>query len=61
MADLFAEDSLALRDPTVLSSGADAGIADHHLPDALPCPPEKTLVLADTETRLKRLELVLQE
>jgi len=43
MADLFAEESLALRDPNILSSGADPRIADYHLPDALPCPPEKTL------------------
>ena len=34
---------------------------DYHLPDALPCPPEKTLILANTKTRLKRLEPALQE
>jgi NTE family protein len=41
--------------------GVRSHIGDYHLPDALPCPPEKTLVLAGTKTRLKRLEPVIQE
>jgi NTE family protein len=50
---------------TKLRQGTYWGIrshtADYHLPDPLPCPPDKTLVLANTETRLKHVEALLQE
>ena len=36
-------------------------ITDYQVPDALPCPPEKTIVLAEIDTRLQRLEPVVQE
>ncbi|MDF3811963.1 MULTISPECIES: patatin-like phospholipase family protein [Rhodopseudomonas] len=36
--------------------GIRTDIADYHLPDALPCPFDKTLQLADIATRLKRLD-----
>jgi len=36
-------------------------IADYGLPDALPCPVEKTILLAEVKTRLKRLDGVIQE
>jgi NTE family protein len=36
-------------------------VADYGLPDPLPCPPDQTLMLANTKTRLKRLEPALQE
>jgi len=41
--------------------GVRSHIADYHLPGALPCPPEKILVLANTKTRLKRLEPLVEE
>jgi NTE family protein len=41
--------------------GIRSHIDDYHLADPLPCPPEKTLLLANTKTRLKRLEPVIQE
>ena len=41
--------------------GIRSDVADYHLPDPLPCPADKTIVLAKTPTRLKRLEPVLQE
>jgi NTE family protein len=41
--------------------GIRSHIADYYTPDALPCPFEKTLALANTKTRLKRLESVDQE
>lgn len=41
--------------------GVRTHIADYKLADALPCPPEKTLKLAETPTRLKRLEPEHQE
>ena len=41
--------------------GIRSHVADYHLPDPLPCPPEKTLLLANTPTRLKRLDSVVQE
>ncbi len=41
--------------------GIRTDIADYGLADALPCPLEKTLALAQTKTRLKRLEPVVQE
>ena len=36
-------------------------IADYGLPDALPCPIEKTTLLAGVKTRLKRLDASIQE
>jgi hypothetical protein len=36
-------------------------IADYNASETLPCPPEKTLALANTKTRLKRLEPVVHE
>jgi NTE family protein len=36
-------------------------IARFNLPDALPCPVEKTVLLAETETRLRRMTETLQE
>jgi hypothetical protein len=41
--------------------GIRTDIAKYQLPDALPCPKEKTLTLAATPTRLKRLDGVRQE
>jgi NTE family protein len=41
--------------------GIRTDIADYGLPDALPCPLEKTLALAQTKTRLKRLDAGVQE
>ncbi len=41
--------------------GIRSHIADYQLADALPCPYDQTLVLANTKTRLKRLEPVAQE
>ena len=41
--------------------GIRTHIADYGLPDSLPCPADKTLVLAETKTRLKRLEPAVQE
>lgn len=41
--------------------GIRTDIADYGLADALPCPLEKTLLLAQTKTRLKRLDAVVQE
>jgi NTE family protein len=41
--------------------GIRTHIADYGLADALPCPPARTLLLAETPTRLKRLDDVLQE
>ena len=34
---------------------------DYHLPDSLPCPPEKTIISANLKTRLKWLDTVVQE
>ena len=55
----------AFIDPTDDHDGTYWGIrthlADYHLPTALVCPPERTLALAQTPTRLKRLELDWQE
>jgi NTE family protein len=36
-------------------------VADYGLADALDCPPEKTLILANLQTRLKRLDRTTQE
>lgn len=41
--------------------GIRTDIANYKLADALPCPHERTLALAETPTRLKRLEGELQE
>ncbi len=41
--------------------GIRTHIADYRLPDALPCPVERTTELASTPTRLKRLEPEYQE
>jgi NTE family protein len=41
--------------------GIRTNIADYQLPDALPCPFERTLELANTPTRLKRMDAALQE
>lgn len=41
--------------------GIRTDIADYGLPNALPCPVSQTTELAQTKTRLKRLDSVLQE
>ena len=41
--------------------GIRTNIADYQLPDALPCPFDRTLELANTPTRLKRMDAALQE
>ena len=41
--------------------GIRTDIADYGLPTALPCPFERTIALADTPTRLKRMNAGLQE
>ncbi len=41
--------------------GIRTDIGDYGLQDALPCPPDQTLVLARTATRLKKMDSVLQE
>lgn len=41
--------------------GIRVDLADYGLPDALPCPVEKTANLASLKTRLKRLDPVVQE
>jgi len=41
--------------------GIRADIKDYGLADSLPCPADKTEVLANTKTRLKRLDAVTQE
>jgi NTE family protein len=41
--------------------GVGTQIADYKLPDALPCPEARTLELAQTPTRLKRLEPAWQQ
>lgn len=41
--------------------GIRSDITDYGLADSLPCPVEKTTVLANTKTRLKRLDAVVQE
>jgi NTE family protein len=41
--------------------GIRSHVADYAIPDALPCPADQTLALANTKTRLKRLEPVAQE
>jgi NTE family protein len=41
--------------------GIRTDIADYHLADPLPCPHDRTMALAETPTRLKRLDDRLQE
>lgn len=41
--------------------GVRTNIADYGLADALPCPFDKTMVLAEIKTRLKRLDADVQE
>ena len=41
--------------------GVRSDIAEYQVADALPCPTDKTLALANVKTRLKRLESVDQE
>jgi len=41
--------------------GMHTDICDYHLSTALYCPHKKTLVLANTPTRLKRMDSVLQD
>lgn len=41
--------------------GIQTNIADYQLPDALPCPHSRTMELAETPTRLKRLDDNTQE
>jgi NTE family protein len=41
--------------------GIRVNLEDYGLPDALPCPVEKTILLASLKTRLKRLDSVVQE
>jgi NTE family protein len=36
--------------------GIRSHVADYHLPDALPCPPDRTRALADIPTRLKKID-----
>jgi NTE family protein len=41
--------------------GVRSHIGDYYLADSLPCPPDQTEILANTKTRLKRMEPILQE
>lgn len=41
--------------------GIRSNVSDYSLADPLSCPPDKTLILANTPTRLKRLEPDAQE
>ena len=41
--------------------GVRSDIAEYEVSDALPCPPDRTLALANIKTRLKRLESVDQD
>jgi NTE family protein len=41
--------------------GIRTDITHYQLPDPLPCPADKTLVLAQTATRLKKMDATLQE
>jgi NTE family protein len=41
--------------------GIRVNLDDYGLPDALPCPVDKTILLASLKTRLKRLEPTVQE
>ena len=54
-------DSFKSRERTGAYWGIRTDIADYGLPTALPCPFERTIALADTPTRLKRMNAGLQE
>jgi NTE family protein len=54
-------DSFKARARTGAYWGIWTEIGDYQLPDALPAPPDKTHILATTETRLKALDAELQE
>lgn len=54
-------DSYVAKERTGVYWGIRTNIANYGLSDALPCPFEKTLVLAQTPTRLKKLDNSLQE
>jgi NTE family protein len=54
-------DSFKSRERTGAYWGIRTDIADYGLPTALPCPFERTTALADTPTRLKRMNAGLQE
>jgi NTE family protein len=41
--------------------GIRSDVADYHLPDALPCPPDQTRALAEIPTRLKKIDDIHQE
>ena len=41
--------------------GIRTDIANYHVPDALPCPHDRTMALAEIATRLKRLDDVTQQ
>jgi NTE family protein len=41
--------------------GIRSHVADYGLPDALPCPPDQTLALANVPTRLKGLDTATQK
>jgi NTE family protein len=53
--------SFAARERKGTYWGIRSHTADYFLADALPCPPEQTLMLANLKTRLKRVEPVVQE
>lgn len=54
-------DSLVAKERSGAYSSIRTDINDHKLADALPCPHQKTLALAETPTRLKAMEDPLQE
>jgi NTE family protein len=56
---VIASYQLGLRKGTYWGMRTD--ILDYQLPDVLPCPFQQTLALANTATRLKRLDGLLQE
>jgi NTE family protein len=49
------------KDRTGTYWGIRSDVAEYHVPDPLPCPSDKTLILANTPTRLKRLDPLIQE
>lgn len=54
-------DSFMAKDRSGAYWGIRTNIADYGLADPLPCPHDKTMALAETPTRLKRLDDNLQE
>ena len=54
-------DSYVRKDRQGAYWGIRTDIADYEIADALPCPFERTLALAETPTRLKRVDAGLQE